>query len=349
MNDDLVLVTGGSGFIAAHCVLRLLEKGYRVRATVRSPQREAGVRSMIEAGGVTPGESLSFAVADLTSDDGWAAAAAGCDHVLHVASPFPAAIPKDEDEIIVPARDGTLRVLRAARDAGVRRTVLTSSFAAVGYGHRDGERVFTEQDWTDLDGTPLIPYVRSKVLAERAAWDFVNAEGNGMELATVNPVAVFGPALGPDYSLYIDLIRDLLDGKLPVLPRLRFNVVDVRDVADLHVRAMTDPAAAGERFLAVAGEMTLPQIAGVLRERLGEQARRVPTRTVPDWLVRVAARFSGRIAQSASSLDVVRKGTSEKAGRVLGWQPRPVADTIADTATSLSGLGLLREPLVSAG
>jgi dihydroflavonol-4-reductase len=332
-----VLVTGGSGFLGAHCIDLLLRRGYRVRTTVRSAARAAAVPAFSP-----PPEIV---VADLMSDAGWAQAAEGCAAVLHVASPFPPREPRNADELIVPAREGTIRVLRAARDAGVRRTVLTSSFGAIGYGHRDLARTFTEDDWTDLDGEPIGAYVRSKPLAERAAWDF--AARAGLELAVINPTGIFGPALTRDYSLYIDLIAQLLNGRLPALPRVTYGVVDVRDVADLHLRAMTDPAAAGERFIATAGQMSLHDIAVLLRERLGDAARRVPVRTLPDRLVRLAGRVSPRLALVVPDLGVVRHTTGEKARTVLGWRPRPVTETIVDTARSLSRLGVLRTPVGS--
>lgn len=334
-----VLVTGGSGFVGAHCVRLLLNRGFQVRTTVRSPRQEAAVRTMQEAG-----TDLSVAVADLTSDAGWESAVSGCAAVLHVASPFPAKAPRRLDGLLVPARDGTLRVLRAARDAGVRRTVLTSSFAAIGYGHRDHARTFTETDWSDPDGPALIAYSRSKLVAERAAWDFVDRSGGGMELAVVNPVGILGPPLGPDLSVYVAVVAQLLTGDLPAMPRLRWGVVDVRDVADLHVRAMLDPAAAGQRFLATAGTTTLPQIAGLLRQRLGPAARRVPTREVPDWVIRLAARVSSRFAPVVPDLGVVREASSAKAHELLGWRPRPIADTVVDTAAGLARLDLLAAP-----
>ena len=211
MSDDLVLVTGGSGFIGGHCILRLLEAGYRVRTTVRSLAREADVRAMLKEGGAEPGEALEFVAADLLADAGWPEAVAGCRYVLHVASPFPSSQPRNQFELIVPARQGALRVLRAARDAGVERVVLTSSFAAIGYGHKPTERPFTEEDWTELDDSAS-PYVKSKTLAERAAWDFVAREGGALELAVVNPVGVLGPVLGPDLSSSIRLVKRALDG-----------------------------------------------------------------------------------------------------------------------------------------
>jgi dihydroflavonol-4-reductase len=333
----VVLVTGGSGFVGVHCLRNLLSQGHQVRTTVRSPQRAEAVRAMLE-----PGADVSFAVADLTSDDGWATAVAGCDTLLHVASPFPGSEPRDADTLIAPAREGTLRALRAARDADVRRTVLTSSFAAIGYGHHDYNRIFTEADWSNADGPALIAYTRSKLIAERAAWDFVDTQGGGMELAVINPVGILGPALGPDLSVYVEVIRQLLNGELPVVPRLNWGVVDVRDVADLHVRALVEPAAAGQRFLATAGTTSLPQVASLLRGRLGQAASRVPTRTAPDWAVRLGARLSSRFATVVPDLGVVREASSAKARELLGWRPRSIEETILDTANSLADLGLLR-------
>jgi nucleoside-diphosphate-sugar epimerase len=342
MTGESVLVTGGSGFIGAHCILQLLNAGYRVRTTVRSLTREGDVRAMLKVGGAAPGEALSFAAADLMSDAGWPAAVAGCAFVLHVASPFPAGAPKHEDELIVPARDGALRVLRAARDAGVRRLVLTSSFAAVGYGHASKDRRFSETDWTDPNGG-LGAYVKSKTLAERAAWKFIACEGGALELAVVNPVVVFGPVLGPDFSTSVQLLRILMDGGIPRCPRLSFGIVDVRDVADLHLRAMIDPAARGERFLAVAGEsMSIQEIALLLKARMGDAAARAPTKLMPDWMVRLASLFNPALAQVVSELGKIKRITNEKSRHVLGWTPRSNGDAIVATAESLVRLGLLR-------
>src|SRR6266404_5853502 len=267
-----VLVTGGSGFIGAHTILQLLAGGHQVRTTVRSLKREGDVRAMLKVGGVEAGNRLSFIAADLEKDAGWREAVAGCEYVLHVASPLPPSVPKNEDELIVPAREGTLRVLRASRDVGVKRVVLTSSFAAIGYGYKSRTAPFNETDWTDLDGEVVAPYQKSKTLAERAAWDFIAKGGGGLELSVVNPVGVFGPVLGPDYSTSILLVQRLMDGAMPGCPRLYF------DVADVHIRAMTHPAAKGERFLAVAGDfMSMLDIAKVLKTRMGAAAKRVPT------------------------------------------------------------------------
>jgi nucleoside-diphosphate-sugar epimerase len=338
-----VLVTGGSGFIGSHCILQLLAAGHQVRTTVRSLDRESSVREVLKAAGAEPGERLSFFAADLLSDAGWAEAAAGCEFVLHVASPFPPTVPKDEDELIVPARDGALRVLRASRDAGVKRVVQTSSFAAVGYGHKPQAAPFNETDWTDLNGQGLTAYVKSKTIAERAAWEFIAKEGGGLELSVVNPVGVFGPALGPDLSTSILIVKSMMDGDLPGSPKLYFGAVDVRDVADLHLRAMTQPAAKGERFLAVAGDfITMQDIAKVLKEHMGTAARRVPTGELPNWLLRVASLFDPRVKQILPELGTTKNATNEKARRILGWTPRSNEDSIVATAESLVRLGLLK-------
>jgi nucleoside-diphosphate-sugar epimerase len=339
-----VLVTGGSGFIGSHCILQLLAAGHRVRTSVRTAKREADVRAMLKEGGADPGDRLSFAVADLESDAGWPEAVAGCEHVLHVASPFPPGLPKDENELIVPAREGALRVLRASRDAGVKRVVLTSSFAAVGYGHAEQAKAFDETSWTDPSGDDVRPYVKSKTLAERAAWDFIASEGGSLELSVVNPVGVFGPVLGPDYSTSILLVQRLMDGAMPGCPRLYFGVVDVRDVADLHLRAMVDPAAKGERFLAVAGDfMAIVDIARVLKSRMGMAAKRVPTLQLPNWLVRLAAMRDPTVRQIVPELGKTRNATSAKAVRMLGWAPRSNEDAVVATAESMVRLGLLKD------
>jgi nucleoside-diphosphate-sugar epimerase len=341
---SLVLVTGGSGFIGSHCIAQLLAAGHQVRTTVRGLGREADVRALLRQAGAEPAERLSFFAADLTNDAGWHEAAAGCDYVLHVASPLPPHVPKHEDELIVPARDGTLRVLRASRAAGVRRVVLTSSFAAIGHGQKPQQAPFDESNWTDVNGHGVLPYAKSKTLAERAAWEFIAREGGVLELAVVNPVMVFGPVLGADYSAPILLVKRLMNGAVPGCPRLYFGVVDVRDVADLHIRAMTNPSAKGERFLATAGDfMTIRDMAEVLKARLGSAGRRVPTREVPNWLVHLVAVFDSSARQILPELGKRKNGSSEKARRLLAWAPRPREDAIAATAESLLRLGLLKD------
>jgi nucleoside-diphosphate-sugar epimerase len=339
-----VLVTGGSGFIASHSIVQLLAAGYQVRTTVRSLKREGDVRAMLREGGAEPGDRLSLIAADLQSDAGWPEAVAGCEYVLHVASPFPPTIPKHEDELIVPAREGALRVLRASRNAGVKRVVLTSSFAAIGYGQKAQMAPFDETSWTNLNGDGVRPYVKSKTLAERAAWDFIADGGGRLELSVINPVGVLGPVLGPDYSTSILLVQLLMDGAMPGFPRLRIGVVDVRDVADLHIRAMTHPAAKGERFLAVAGDfVSMRDIARVLKDRMGTSAKRVPTWQLPDWLVRLAALRDPAVKQILPELGKPKNATNEKARRLLSWMPRSNEDAIVATAESLVRLGLLKD------
>jgi nucleoside-diphosphate-sugar epimerase len=339
-----VLVTGGSGFIGAHCILQLLDAGYEVRTTVRNLQREGDVRAMLEEGGAPSAGRLTFVAADLERDAGWPEAVAGCEYVLHVASPLPPSVPKDENELIMPAREGTLRVLRASRGAGVKRVVVTSSFAAIGYGHQEREKPYDETDWTDADAEGLQPYHKSKTLAERAAWDFISNEGQGLELSVVNPVGVFGPVLGPDYSASILLVQRLMDGALPGCPQLYFGVVDVRDVADLQLRAMQHPAAKGERFLAVAGDfLSMVGVAKVLKRHMGAAAKRVPTRELPNWVVRLAALRDPAVKLISPELGKKKNGSNEKARTWLGWTPRSNEEAVVATAESLLRLGLLKE------
>jgi nucleoside-diphosphate-sugar epimerase len=339
-----VLVTGGSGFIGGHCILELLAERHHVRTTIRNIGREGEVRAMLAAAGAEePGERLVFIEADLTSDAGWAEAVEGCDYVLHVASPFPAAQPKHEDELIIPARDGALRVLRAARDGHVKRVVLTSSYAAIGYGAPGRSTPFTEEDWTDLRAPGIQPYVKSKTIAERAAWDFIESEGHGLELCVINPVGVFGPVLSKDFSTSILIVQRLMDGSVPGCPKLTFGVVDVRDVADLHIRAMRHPAAAGQRFLAIAGRfITIRDIALILKRVLGPAARRVPTWEIPDWVVRLVARFDPEVRQLLPELGKTPDALNEKARKLLGWAPRSNEEAVVDTARSLIAIGVLK-------
>ncbi|MCW3848442.1 aldehyde reductase [Sphingomonas sp. LB-2] len=336
MTTFTVLVTGGSGFVGSHVILQLLEAGHTVRTTVRNLKREPEVRATLEAAGADTGR-LSFFAADLEKDEGWAEAVAGCDYVQHVASPFPINQPRDEQELIRPAVEGTLRVLRAARDAGVKRVVLTSSFAAIGYGHGKRKAIFTEADWTNLEGKGLQPYMKSKTLAERAAWDFIAAEGNGLELTVVNPVGIFGPALSGDLSTSIELVKQMMTGKIPGTPDLWFSVIDVRDVASLQILAMTDPRARNERFLAVAGEpASMHQMAKILHARLGT---RIPRR-LPSWLIRTMAIFNPMAREAVPRLGIKGRASNAKA-KALGWTPRSNEKAILATAESLKALGLV--------
>lgn len=327
-----VLVTGGSGFLGGWCVVELLRRGYRVRTTVRDLSREPEVRAAV--GSEVAVDDLQVLAADLLADEGWEAAVQGCDYVLHVASPFPPAQPKDPDELIVPAREGTLRVLRAALGAGVGRVVVTSSVAAVGGGAKPGSGALDETDWTDLANPKLSPYVRSKTIAERAAWELALEAGQSGRLAVVNPGAILGPALSEDRSFSLELIERLLKG-MPGVPRIGFSIVDVRDVADLQIRAMSAPEAGGERFIAVAQFRWMSEVAEVLRDRLGEGAAKVPKRGVPDLVVRGMGLFDPAVRSIAGQLGKKLTYSSQKAESALGWSPRPTEETIVECAQSM--------------
>ena len=338
----LVLVTGGSGFLGAHCVIQCLNAGYSVRTTVRSLSREKDVLAMLKNGDAKNLDKLTFAVADLSKDAGWKDVVDGCTYVLHVASPFPPGNTKDENELIIPAREGTLRVLRAARDGGIKRVVVTSSFGAIGYGHVEPKEPFTEKTWTNVKGSDVNAYLKSKTLAERAAWDFIEKEGRGLELATVNPTAIFGPVLGSDFAPSILLIQRMLNGTMPGCPKVYFGIVDVRDVADLHLRAMIDPKAKGERFVATAPPlMSIQQISLSLRERMGDVAKRSPTRILPDFVLRLIALFDAEVAMIIPELGSIKHISNDKAKNLLGWQPRSNVEAIVATAESLLKFGLV--------
>jgi nucleoside-diphosphate-sugar epimerase len=344
MTKPLVLVTGASGFIALHCIVQLLEQGYQVRGTVRGADREGEVREAVKRQ-IDAADRLSFAHADLNKDDGWPEAVAGCDFVLHVASPFPADVPKNEDELIKPARDGALRVLHAAAAAGVRRVVLTSSTAAVAYGHVADGKVFDENDWSDLSSPNIGAYEKSKTLAERAAWDFVaGPDAKGLELSVINPGAVMGPLLSARTGTSAEIVRRLMTRDIPACPRIGFAMVDVRDVASAHILAMTNPAAAGQRFCCVNGYAWFNEIAEILATEYNHQGYRVPTKIMPNFIVKIAALFdpalrliTGRLGQKA---DVSNKLITD----VLGWKPHSIPEMTIAMAESMIEFGVTAKP-----
>lgn len=321
-NNIWVLVTGGTGFVGIHAILQLLQKGYKVKTTLRSLKRKDDIIAMLKTGGIQSFEHLIFVEADLTKDDNWHEAVKDCTYVLHIASPILLALPKDENEMIRPAVDGTLRVLKAARDAGVKRVVMTSNFGAVGYSHKHPQIPIAEAEWTDPNEKGLSSYNKSKVLAERAAWDFIQREGGNMELSVINPVGIFGPSLGPDLSSGFELVKNILDGTMKAIPKLTLNIIDVRDVADLHIRAMTSPDAKGQRFLALAGgKISLPEIAGLLKEKMPAISGKISKKTLPNWLLRFVALFNPKARALASMLKASRNVSNEKARNVLNWEP----------------------------
>lgn len=333
-DDDVactVLVTGGSGYLANWTIAELLRQGYRVRATVRNLASEYDARARIET--LTPSsDRLTFMEANLLADAGWAGATEGADFVLHMASPMPIGEYRGTD-VVGPAVDGTLRVLSAAHAAGVKRVVVTSSMEAALPATTD--QVATESDWTDAPESPANEYRRAKTLAEQAAWSFVRDQGAPFELSTVLPAFMQGPVLGGDYSGSVSVVAMLLSGKLPALPRVGWEVVDVRDIADLHIRAMTSPRAASERFLGSGGFLWLKDFAEVLRDNLGPRGRKVPLRVLPDFVVKLGALFSADLKEIAPQLGIEQTATSHKAHQLLGWNPRPARAAVLAAGTSL--------------
>lgn len=336
---DTVLVTGGSGYIGGWCVARLLQQGYTVRTTVRDLKREGEVRQAIAS--VAPEamdpHRLTFHVAELDKDAGWGEAAAGCRYVLHVASPVPIEQPKEADEIIKPARDGALRVLKAAVDVAAERVVMTSSVAAVGEAGRAG--VADETEWTNLSQKGVTPYAQSKTLAERAAREFMADHHAATSFATVNPALVLGPVMSKDFSGSVEVVSRLMSGKVPGIPRIGFNIVDVRDVADLHMLAMTKPEAAGGRYIAAGQFMWFEDVAAMLREKRPRESSKVPTRKLPDWMVHAFALVDPATKSVVGGLSRRREFSAAKAERDFGWKPRPVEETVVDTADTLVANG----------
>jgi dihydroflavonol-4-reductase len=337
-SEQTVLVTGGSGYVGGWVVVELLRRGYRVRATIRDLAREGAVRAQIGSA-VDAGDRLAILQADLLSDDGWMRAADGADYVIHVASPMPIGEFRGQD-VIRPAREGTLRVLRAAKAGGAKRVVITSSTAAA-QPPAGSNLVADETVWTDLPAKPIYNYPRAKTLAEQDAWAFVRQEGGEMQLSTVLPAQIQGPVLGADYSASVGLVTLMLNGKMPVTPRVGYNIVDVRDLAQLHLLAMTEAAAAGERFMAAGDFLWFSDMARILRENLGERGAKAPRRNLPDAVVRLAALFNPEMAQLAPSLGRRAMTSSAKAERLLGWRPRAAKDALLDTARSLIERGLV--------
>ncbi len=338
MSKGRVLVTGASGYIAGYVVKALIADGWSVSGTIRSLAKADSVRAHL---GLTA-DQLPLTAADLTNDAGWHDAAAGCDFVQHIASPLPTGAMKTEDELIVPARDGALRLLRAAKAAGVKRVVMTSSVAAMYYGMTGQTRTYTEADWSDLTSPATNAYAKSKTIAERAARDWIVAEGDGMEYCTINPALVLGPVLGSDFSGSLAVVTKMLNGDLPGLPAIGFGICDVRDIAAAHVAAMTTPGIDGERFLCSGETLAMADVAAILKSRLADKAKRVPTMKLPNFLVRLSALFDAEVKLVIPELGRSRVGDSAHARAVIGWNPRPAAETIVDTARSLIAAGLVK-------
>jgi dihydroflavonol-4-reductase len=335
-----VLVTGATGFIASHTILALLDAGHTVRGTARSAAKAAALNATLSAYSGRPIE-IELVSADLSSDTGWAEAMVGIDYVQHLASPIPANLPRDPDELIIPARDGALRVLKAARASGVKRVVMTSSVAAIAYGWGDARpAVLNETHWSNPDNlADNTAYTRSKVIAEKAAWDYVNGEGKGLELSCINPVAVLGPAMSADVSASLELVTQPMQAKLPAYPQLTFGIVDVRDVALAHVRAMTEPRAAGERFLLGGEIVTFAELGEILRQAY--PGRKLPKGELPNWLVRVLANLNPVLKQILPELGKRRAYSNQKARDILGIEPRSAKEAALASTETLMKLGAL--------
>lgn len=336
--SENVLVTGGTGFVGAQIIFQLLQKGYNVKTTLRSISSKNKVIDTLKSNGITNFDNLAFVEADLSKDDNWEEAMEGCDYVLSVASPVFMTIPKDENEAIRPAVEGIVRILKAARNASVKRVVMTSNFGAVGFSNKNPDTPTTEADWTDPNEKGLSVYEKSKLLAEHAAWDFIKNEGGNLEFATINPVAIWGPALSAHISGSFEILEHLLDGSMKVIPNIPLNIVDVRDVADLHIRAMTNPNANGQRFIASAdGQISMPEIAALLRNKIPEVAKKVSTRTIPNGLLYIAALFNNKQAKEATLfLRMSRNVSNEKAKKILGW--KPIANNEEVILTSINSM-----------
>jgi len=340
-SSNPILVTGASGFVALHTIIQLLQQGYKVRATLRTLAREAEVRETIGKQ-VEVGDNLEIVGADLTQDSGWDKVVAGCESVLHVASPFPLLEPKDEDELITPAVQGTLRVLRAAHDANIKRTVIVSSVAAVSSGHNGENRIFDENDWSDI-GKDIGAYAKSKTLAERAAWDFIHSAENinKMELVAINPPLILGPVPNKDLPTSAEMVSTLMLGQVPGVARIKIGIVDVRDVASALLLAMTTPEAAGQRFICPAGSIWLKDLAETLHKKYATRGYKIHTQQFPVFAVRLLARFDKKIARIVGDLEWDFEFSDEKIKRILKWTPRPMEEAIRSMADSLIKQGLV--------
>ena len=336
---ETVLVTGGTGFIGLHCLQQLLDKGYKVRTTIRSESRKQEVLEAMKKYSSNC-ENLEFYIADLLKDDGWKEAVEGSKYVLHVASPFFLGEPENEDVFIKPAVEGTLRVLKACADADVQKVVLTSSFAAVGYGHPREKEVYTEEDWSSVDGE-ISAYAKSKTLAEKAAWEFVEnlEESKKFDLTVINPVAVTGPMLTSDIGSSNDFLLKLISGSMPACPKIHMGYIDVRDVAKAHIFSMTEEKTNGERIIVSENEMFFAEVGKTLNEA---GFKKSPTKELPNFLVKIMSFFVGELKTLLSALD--RKGDIDKtkAERFFNWEYISTEQSVTETAQQLQEMGLTK-------
>ena len=336
---ETVLVTGGTGFIGLHCLQQLLDKGYKVRTTIRSESRKQEVLEAMKKHSSNC-ENLEFYIADLLKDDGWKEAVEGSKYVLHVASPFFLGEPENEDVFIKPAVEGTLRVLKACADADVQKVVLTSSFAAVGYGHPREKQVYTEEDWSSVDGE-ISAYAKSKTLAEKAAWEFVEnlEESKKFDLTVINPVAVTGPMLTSDIGSSNDFLLKLISGSMPACPKIHMGYIDVRDVAKAHIFSMTEEKTNGERIIVSENEMFFAEVGKTLNEA---GFKKSPTKELPNFLVKIMSFFVGELKTLISALN--RRGDIDKtkAERFFNWEYISTEQSVTETAQQLQDMGLTK-------
>jgi dihydroflavonol-4-reductase len=346
---ERVLVTGATGFIAQHCLLQLLDAGYLVRGTARSPGRTREITDLLAPHlgdtGLTRLPDFEVVAADLTSDDGWNEAVADCRYVLHVASPLPRAAAKNDDELVVPARDGTLRVLRSALAAGVERVVLTSSVSAIVYGN-DRAKTFDESDWSNVQGKRIGAYDKSKTIAERAAWTFMDDLGPeaAMELVVINPGLVLGPLLSSDWGTSGELVKRILDHDIPAIPDISLAMVDVRDVASAHVTAMTTPEARGQRFICVEANHSMMEVALILKAHVAHLGYKIPTKRLPSIAIRVMALFDATVRLAMNDLGTTQTLSNERIRRVLHWSPRDLKEMATSMADSMIHYGVVKAP-----
>jgi len=334
-----IVVTGATGFIGSHIIVQLLNTGHEVVGTMRDLKRADSMREVYKQH-VRDLSNLSFVSLDLLADEGWAKAFEGAEYVIHTASPVPSQIPRREKDIIQPAVEGTKRALKFAAEAKVKRLVLTSSIVAIMYGHEEGKIDFTEEDWSNMDHPKdKSAYTKSKTLAEKAAWDFIEADKSGLELSVINPGMVLGPIMESDYGTSAIVVKKLLEGKFPGTPKIGWPIVDVRDVAALHIVAMTHPKAAGQRFMAANSFMWMNDIAKVLKHKVPHLASKVPVKNLPIWLLKILANFDKEIKSVSFELDKKRENVSKKAFKSLGWTPRSNEEAIVATAETLSKFG----------